>query len=86
VEPFVGEGSSIMQRCWFKVWSKGQVLDPPVPEDDLPRRVHIVGNLATYHGRGKALVAIYVLAADAAQARELFEQARTLIVVEQAPS
>lgn len=71
-----------MQRCWFKVWSKGQAIDPPAPEDDLPRRVHIVGNLATHHGRGKVLVTVYVLAADAAQAKLLFEQARPLLGVE----
>ncbi len=74
-----GKGD-FMQRCWFKVWGQGQAIDPPTPEDDLPRRARIVGNLATCHGRGRVLSAVYVLAADATQAGQLFEKARALLL------
>lgn len=71
-----------MHRCWFKVYHQGQSLDQPVPVDDLPRRATIAGHVATCKGRGGVLFDVYVLAADAEQAQQLFEEARARLLAQ----
>ena len=75
-DSLLSEEDALMHRCWFRVYHQGQPLDPPVPEDDLPRRANLAGHIATLNDRGGALTAVYILAADGEQARELFEEAR----------
>lgn len=63
-----------MHRFWFRIWQQGQSLDPPLPVASLPRGTRITGTTAIRR-RSRALSAVYALAADAEQARQVFEEA-----------
>ncbi|MBN1815456.1 MAG: hypothetical protein JXA14_26725, partial [Anaerolineae bacterium] len=65
-----------MHRLWFKVWQQGQPLAPPIQVTSLPRGAQISGNIALRYGRGRVLAAVYTLAADAAQAQQIWEDSR----------
>jgi len=68
-----------MHRLWFKVWQQGQLIEPPIQVTSLPRGAQITGNIALRHGRGRALAAVYALAADAEQAQQILEEAQELL-------
>jgi hypothetical protein len=67
-----------MHRLWFKVWQQGQVANPPTLTS-LPRKARITGNIATRRNRDQVLAEVYALAADAARARQVLEEARDLL-------
>jgi len=68
-----------MHRLWFKVWQQGQPIAPPVQVTNLPRGAQITGNIALRHSRGGVLAEVYALAADAAQAQQIWEEAQELL-------
>ena len=71
-----------MHRRWFSVYHHGQPLVPPVAADNLPRRVHIAGHVATRHNRDGAPTEVYILAAAADQAQQLFAEARARLLAQ----
>lgn len=68
-----------MHRRWSKVWPQGQAVAPPIQVTTLPRGAQIAGNIALRHSRGRVLAAVYALAADAAQAQQIWAEAQALL-------
>ncbi len=64
-----------MLRIWFRVWQRGQRVSPPAAVERLPTRVDMFGSIGKAFDRDNNLSEIYVVARDAAQADQIFEQA-----------
>lgn len=64
-----------MHRLWFEVWQQGQAVESPTQVTRLPRGAQVAGNIAVRRGRDQSLATVYALAADATQARQVWEEA-----------